>query len=128
MTMQHLSKQRGMSIIGMLLLLVVLGFIAIVLMKVVPMYLNYNTVRSTVEGLRKESNITQMSPSEIYTSLQKRFDIGYVNSVKATDLKIRNDAATKGRVVDLIYNDEQELFYGLYVVLKVNDVIPLTPK
>ncbi len=128
MTMQHRIKQRGMSIIGMLLLLVVLGFIAIILMKVIPMYVDYNTTRSTVEGLRKESNITQMSPSEIYTSLQKRFDIGYVSKIKATDLKIRNDAATKGRVIELRYDDEQELFYGLYVVLKVNDVIPLTPK
>lgn len=128
MNMQHSSKQRGMSIIGMLLLLVVLGFMAIVFMKIVPMYVNYNTAKSTVEGLRKESNIAQMSPSEIYASLQKRFDIGYVTNVKATDLKIRHDAATKGRVIELRYDDQQELFYGLYVVLKVNDVIPLTPK
>jgi hypothetical protein len=30
-------------------------------------------------------------------------------------------------VLELIYNDERELFYGLFVLLKVNETIPLTP-
>ena len=32
-----------------------------------------------------------------------------------------------GRVLDLVYEDERELFYGLHVVLKVNEAIPLNP-
>lgn len=41
------------------------------------------------------------------------------------DLKIRNDRG--GRVLDLSYQDERDLFYGLSVVLKKDEVIPLTP-
>jgi len=121
------SKQRGMTVIGVLLLLVVLGFMALVAMKVAPMYIEYYTVKSTVESIRKEPQLAQMSATDIQNSIQKRFDIGYVERLKARDLKIRNDAESRGRVIELAYDDERELFYGLHVVLKVNEVIPLTP-
>ena len=119
------GAQRGMTVIGMLLLLVVLGFMALVAMKVVPMYIQYYTIKSTVESIRKDPQLAQMSPTEIHTAIQKRFDIGYVDQIKAQDLRIRNDAENRGRVLDLVYADERELFYGLYVVLKVNEKIPL---
>lgn len=122
------SSQRGMTVIGMLLLLVVIGFMALVAMKVVPMYIQYYTIKSTIESIRNEPQLAQMSPTDIQSSMQKRFDIGYVDKLKAQDLRIRNDAESRGRVLDLVYQDERELFYGLYVVLKVDEKIPLTPK
>jgi Tfp pilus assembly major pilin PilA len=114
-----------MTVIGMLLLLIVIAFVALIAMKVVPMYMQYFTVKSTIESVRKEPQIAQMSPTDIQNAIQKRFDIGYVDNITARDLKIRNDRG--GRVLDLVYQDERALFYGLSVVLKVNEVIPLNP-
>ncbi|MDG4555397.1 MAG: DUF4845 domain-containing protein [Candidatus Competibacter sp.] len=120
------GKQYGMTVIGMLLLIIVIAFVALIGMKVVPMYIQVFTVKSTIDSIRKEPQLAQMSPIEIQNAIQKRFDIGYVNNISARDLKIRNDRG--GRVLDLVYQDERDLFYGLSVVLKVNEVIPLTPK
>ena len=120
------GKQRGMTVIGMLLLIIVLAFVALIGMKVVPMYIQMFTVKSTIDSIRKEPQLAQMGATEIQNAIQKRFDIGYVNNITARDLKIRNDRS--GRVLDLVYQDERDLFYGLSVVLKVNEVIPLTPK
>lgn len=119
--------QRGMTVIGMLLLLVVIGFVALIAMKVLPMYIEYYTIKSTIESIRKEPQLAQMSTADIHNSIQKRFDIGYVDRLKARDLRIRNDAESRGRALELVYEDERELFYGLYVVLKVDETIPLTP-
>jgi Tfp pilus assembly major pilin PilA len=119
------GRQDGMTVIGMLLLLVVIGFVALIAMKVVPMYVQYFSIKSTIESVRKEPQIAQMSPQDIQNAIQKRFDIGYVENVTARDLKIRNDRS--GRVLDLVYQDERTLFYGLSVVLKVNEAIPLNP-
>ncbi len=119
-------KQHGMTIIGILLLLVVLGFMALVAMKVVPMYIQLYTVKSTIESIRKEPQLAQMTPAEIHDAIQKRFDIGYVDKIRARDLKIAN--TPEGRVLNLVYENEQPLFYGLYAVLKVDEVVPLTPK
>ncbi len=119
------TGQRGMTLIGMLLLIVVIAFMALIAMKVVPMYVQYYTIKSTIESVRKEPQLAQMSPTDIQNAIQKRFDIGYVENVTARDLKIRNDRS--GRVLDLVYQDERPLFYGLSVVLKVNEAIPLNP-
>jgi Tfp pilus assembly major pilin PilA len=119
------GRQRGMTVIGMLLLLVVIGFIALVAMKVVPMYIQYYTIKSTIESVRKEPQIAQMTQTDIQNAIQKRFDIGYVDKITARDLKIRNDRS--GRVLDLVYQDERALFYGLFVVLKIDEAIPLNP-
>ena len=121
----RVGKQRGMTVIGMLLLIIVIAFVALIGMKVVPMYIQMFTVKSTIESIRKEPQLAQMSTTDIQNAIQKRFDIGYVDNITARDLKIRNDRG--GRVLDLVYQDERDLFYGLSVVLKVKETIPLTP-
>ena len=45
------NRQRGMTVIGMLLLIIVIAFIALIGMKVVPMYIQYYSIKSTVESL-----------------------------------------------------------------------------
>jgi ABC-type lipoprotein release transport system permease subunit len=123
MKRQANGRQRGMSIIGMLLLLVLIGVVALIAMQVIPMYIQYYSIKSTIESVRKES-VGDMPKEEIQRAIQKRFDIGYVNNVQAKDLNIRNDRS--GKVLDLVYQDERELIQGLYVVLKVKEVIPLS--
>ena len=119
------GRQRGMTVIGMLLLIIVIAFVALIAMKVVPMYIQYFSIKSTIESIRKEPQLAQMGTQDIQNAIQKRFDIGYVDNIQARDLKIRNER--NGRVIDLIYQDERDLFYGLYVLLKVNESIPLAP-
>jgi len=114
-----------MTVIGMLLLIIVIAFVALIAMKVVPMYVQYFSIKSTIESIRKEPQVAQMSAQDIQNAIQKRFEIGYVDNIIARDLKIRNDR--NGRVLDLVYQDERTLFYGLSVVLKVNEAIPLNP-
>ena len=118
------ERQRGMTLIGMLLLLILIGFVAVIAMKVVPVYVQYYSIKSTIESVRKES-VSSMTTVDIQNAIQKRFDTGYVENVKAKDLKIRN--VPGGKALDLVYQDERELFegMGLFVVLKVNEVIPL---
>lgn len=119
------SGQRGMTLIGMLLLIIMLAFIALIAMKVVPLYVQYYTIKSTIESIRKEPQLAQMTTQDIQAGIQKRFDIGYVENVKARDLKIRSESG--GRVLDLVYQDERPLFYGLSVILKVNETVSLNP-
>lgn len=122
---QDSETQRGMTVIGMLLLLIVIAFVVLIAMKVVPMYIQYFSIKSTIESIRKEPQLAQMSTQDIQNAIQKRFDIGYVDNITARDLKIRNE--NRGRVLDLEYQDERELFYGLSIVLKANESIPLNP-
>ena len=119
------QRQRGMTILGMILVLIMVAFVALIGMKVIPMYIQYYSIKSTIESVRKEPMLAQWTPTDIQKAIDRRFTIGYVENVKASDLKIRNERNI--RVLELKYDDERELFYGLYVMLKVNEVIPLNP-
>ncbi len=119
------DQQRGMTVIGMLLVLILIAFAVLIAMKVIPMYIEYYTIKSTIESIRKEPQLAQMSTQDIHKAIQRRFDVGYVEKVNASDLKIKN--APDGRVLELVYDDERELFYGLFILLKVNETVPLTP-
>lgn len=121
----YFQRQRGMTILGMILVIIMVAFVALIGMKVIPMYIQYYSIKSTIESVRKEPMLAQMTPIDIQKAIDRRFTIGYVENIKASDLKIRNERNI--RVLELKYDDERELFYGLYVVLKVNEVIPLTP-
>ncbi|MEZ5601488.1 MAG: DUF4845 domain-containing protein [Candidatus Competibacteraceae bacterium] len=71
----RVGKQRGITVIGMLLIIVI-AFVALIAMKVVPMYIQLFTVKSTIESIRKEPQLAQMSTTDIHNAIQKRFDIG----------------------------------------------------
>lgn len=54
------GQQRGMGLIGMLLVMIMIGLVAVVAMQVFPMYSNYLSIKSTIETVRKES-VAQMA-------------------------------------------------------------------
>ena len=96
--------------------------------KVAPLYAKYSTLKSIIRSLLKEPRLEELSPPDIQNYIQKRIDISNIDNIQARDLKIRK--STTGRVLDLVYQDEKEIFEGtgLFVVLKVNEEIPLIPK
>jgi cbb3-type cytochrome oxidase cytochrome c subunit len=122
--MRKLGKQqRGLTMIGMLLLIVVLGFMALIAVKVIPIYIQHFTIKSTIESIRKERQPAQVSLAGIQIAIQKRFDVSHVDKIIAKDLKLRNE---RNRwMLGLVHEDDPLLFYGLHVVLKVNEAIHL---
>ena len=54
---ERADRQRGMTVIGMLLLMIAIAFVALVGMKVIPMYIQYYSIKSTIESIRKEPQL-----------------------------------------------------------------------
>ena len=48
-------RQRGVSMIGGLLMLIVVCFVALMVIRIVPIYVSYFTVKSTLEALLLQS-------------------------------------------------------------------------
>ena len=118
-------QQQGISTIGGLLALVVVCFVALMVIRVVPIYVSYFTVKSTLEELLQDPASRQMSTSEIYNTLQKRFDIGYVSVVDAKQVKIRQQG--KERILSLAYEDRRTLLGNLDIVASFDINLVLSP-
>ncbi len=118
-------RQRGVSMIGGLLMLIVVCFVALMVIRIVPIYVSYFTVKSTLEALQQDPASRQMSVAELYNTLQKRFEIGYVSVVDARRVKIRQQG--RERILSLAYEDRRTLIGNLDIVASFDINLVLSP-
>lgn len=74
------NRSRGITFIGFLVVLVVVGFFVYLGMRLVPMYIEYMGVVKSMEQVRSEPGAANMSPEQVRRSLQFKFDAQYVES------------------------------------------------
>ncbi|WP_408950445.1 DUF4845 domain-containing protein [Lysobacter sp. Hz 25] len=113
-------NQSGITLIGFILLLAVVGVFAYMGMKLVPMYTEFYSVKRSLADLAKEPGASQMDSGKVRTLLFRRFEMSYVESVKPTNVKIvRND---EGIQVAVAYEVRRPLIANLDVVGRFNTV------
>lgn len=74
------DRQRGITLIGFLFMLVIVGFFAYLAMRLIPAYTEYMGVVKSMELVKNEPGSAQASPEEIRRSLMIKFDTQYVDS------------------------------------------------
>ncbi|MEL7535469.1 MAG: DUF4845 domain-containing protein [Pseudomonadota bacterium] len=84
-------KQQGMTMLGMLILAAFVGLFVFAGIRLVPIYLEHMKIESVLTGVEKEFNGQNPSPREIFTYIEKRFDVESVRVIKARDVEIRRD-------------------------------------
>ena len=67
--MRSLHQQKGVTAIGWLIILALIGFFVMLTLKMLPSYLEYFKVVSTLESLEKEPGFS--SPAEIKKMAEK---------------------------------------------------------
>ena len=109
-----MKTQRGMTMIGLLLVAIVVGFLGLVTIKVVPTVLEYQSILKAVKKAGTEGS----NPIEIKSIYGKAMEIDQIiSSVKPEDLDIQPDG--NGRyTVSFAYNKEIALVANAYLLLK----------
>ena len=80
--------QRGMTLIGFIIVLAVVGVFAYIAMKLVPMYSEYYAVKQALKGLQQEPGIANRDPAKIQDLFFRRLYISYAENVKPGNVKI----------------------------------------
>ena len=109
------SRMRGMSLLGWLLtatLVVVRGTAAI---RIIPAFLEYNTVRTVINNALSDSQLALQSEREIREGIRRRFDVNNVNGVSANEIKIVKDGRRVHVSVD--YEVREPLLGNVDVVM-----------
>ena len=110
--------QGGMTLIGFIIVLGVVGLFAYVGMKLFPMYSEYYSVRSAMKGLANEPGVADMDPAKVQDLFFRRLYISYAENVKPANVKIaRKDA---GYLMTVDYEVRKPLIANLDVVGKFN--------
>lgn len=114
-------RENGMTYLGMLIMLIVIAFFAIVLIKVAPLYMEHFKVKSSLDSLAQEAKDDQsvLSPIEIEKHLLNRLSINDVQHVTKDDIKITRDG--RKMVVEVDYEARVTLFDNLDLVARFPD-------
>ena len=116
--------QRGMTLIGFVIVLAVIGFAAYIGMKLVPMYSEYYAVKSALKGLKAEPGIANQAPAKIQDLFFRRLYISYSENVKPTNVTL--ERADGGWVMSVDYEVRKPLIGNLDVVGKFSTSESLT--
>jgi hypothetical protein len=86
--MINAKQQRGVTFLGWLLILALIGIFATATLRLLPIYMEYYRINSVLTGLKVERANQGTSKKEIRDYLTKRFDVESINRMKPTDIKV----------------------------------------
>ena len=109
-------KQSGITLVGFIIVLAVVGMFAFFGMKVLPMYSEYFAVKKAMSGLASEAGVTGQDIAKIKELFFRRLDISYSDNVKPENLKFKRKDA--GYVMTVDYEVRKPLIYNLDIVGK----------
>jgi Domain of unknown function (DUF4845) len=110
--MQSLKRQNGMTAIGWLIVLALIGFFVLLTLRMLPSYLEYYKVVSSLDSLEKE---TLSTPAEIRKLLERRFDISYVETIQTKDVIIKPTGPNFRVIAD--YESRKHIFANVDVIM-----------
>lgn len=117
------KNQQGLSFITIALIFGVFVFFLLTGLKIYPGYYEYFSVKTSMEGLKGDSNLDSMNKKDIWLALEKRFEINMVNTVKMEHLTVELDKKTKKRNIRLNYEYRVPLYGNVDAVLKFDTSI-----
>jgi hypothetical protein len=116
--------QSGMTLIGFIIVLGVVGLFAYIGMKLVPMYSEYYAVKQALKGLQQEPGIANRDPGKIQDLFFRRLYISYAENVQPENVKIKR--VDRGWQMDVNYEVRKPMIGNLDVVGKFSASESLT--
>lgn len=119
------TKQSGVTLIGFLVILLVVGFFGFMAMKLVPAYTEYGGVVKAMNGVAT-SGTEGKSLDEIRRALLRQMDFQYVSdsTVAPTDITITRDAGGTS-MLNVSYDKDVPFMYNIDFLLHFNKSVQL---
>lgn len=115
--MNAVKSQQGMSIVGWLLTLAVIAFVASTAFKLVPHYMDYRTLCQAIESAGADTSTRVDTVGEFYGHVSRAMQ---VNNIQDLDLNkvLSVTEAGKAFKAHLKYEKRESLIQNLDVVVK----------
>ena len=81
------NEQRGVSLVGLIVVLGVIGMVAVLGMKVVPTVIEYNSIKKAIVSAKAAGSTVR----EIQKAFDRQAEVGYIDAIQGKDLNISKD-------------------------------------
>lgn len=87
------ARQRGVTIVGLLMVLAVLGVFVYAAARLVPVYVEYMNVAKVLENVKTEA-ADGATLQALRLSIERHFDVEDVHSIASKDVEITRDRSS----------------------------------
>ncbi|MFQ5994176.1 MAG: DUF4845 domain-containing protein [Acidiferrobacterales bacterium] len=120
--MNFKGHQSGITMWGMISVAVLVIFFALLLLKLIPPYLDDMKVSNALRSVEKQAQQRKMSNAEIMTALYKRFDIDSI-----THVNVREDVIIerqgRAKIIRIEYEAQIPLAFNISALLDFNHAV-----
>lgn len=117
------KHQRGMTLIGFLVLMVPVAIVAYAGIRLTPVYLNYMRVAHCLEQVGAEVDGRTATTDTIRNSLGKHFDVDSIEYPEVKDIKVTRNGGTWQ--MEANYDDQAPLFANLSILVTFDKTVTL---
>ena len=117
------QRERGMTFLGIVVVMAILGSALYTGIRLVPVYLDYMKVARSLEQVRDEHAAIDTNPELIRRSLERRWDVEDISRVGWKEIKITR--TKEGYDMNAIYNAEEPLVANVYLLVKFDKTVSI---
>ena len=110
------KSQQGLSIFGFVLVAAVVVFFAMVGFRVVPSYVEYHSVKKSLDDTMRSGNVDPNNQQAFRSELSRRLQTSYVENVKATDAVLTRNGSQL--VAEIAWERRLHMFGNAYILLE----------
>lgn len=104
--MSFKNRQRGLSFLSLIALVGMLGFAAVIGLKLIPVYMDSWKIDGVMTAVISEPGVNEQSRQEVIESMLKRLDIDAVEGVNYSNWKERLSVTKRKNNVTIDVNYE----------------------
>ena len=116
-------RQKGMTGAGWLVVLALIGFFAMLLLRIGPIYMTHYSVKTVLLSLEEEPMITKKSAVEVKQMVQKRLKVNGVYDMNSKAIKVKRSGGVM--TVDITYQEQQNMVGNLDILVTFSDQVKL---
>jgi hypothetical protein len=122
-----LGRQRGMTLIGILIIVIVVGAWVYCGIRLAPKYLEYMRVASTLDKVREEFESNPGSTEfMLRKAVERHFDIEMVTVIDASDIEIKKDGGAFTMRAN--YEDTVPLAYNISFLVTFDKTVEVAAR
>lgn len=115
------NKQKGMTAIGWLLVIAILAIFALVVIKLLPVYLEGYKISSALDAMATDVSMRGKNPNELKKAILRKFDIDSIYDIKAEDIDISRSG--NGYSIEIDYEPRVAFMGNLYFLVLFDKVV-----
>lgn len=120
-----LKKQLGLTMITWMLVIGLVGIQAVMAMRIIPVYMNFNSAKHIMDSMPGDPKVRKMSPKKLRVYLNKRFKIDNLYSLSRNKDAIKFAKKKAGLTVILEYEERGPILGNLEFVVSFNHEVAL---